>query len=178
MKLVILDRDGVINYDSDNYIKTVDEWQPIPGSIEAIAELCKAGFEVCIATNQSGLARGYFSPETLSAMHVKMTSLVTAAGGSIKHIEHCPHGPDDSCNCRKPLPGMITDILSKHPDTAPESVYVVGDSLRDLEAGVSAGCKTLLVKTGKGERTLLKGNLPNGTVICDNLSSAVKTITG
>ena len=107
MKLVILDRDGVINFDSDNYIKTVNEWQPIPGSIEAIAALSKAGFDICVATNQSGLARGYFTPETLAAMHDKMNSLVTEAGGHINLIEHCPHGPDDGCNCRKPLPGMI-----------------------------------------------------------------------
>ena len=178
MNLVILDRDGVINFDSDNYIKTVDEWQPIPGSIEAIAELSKAGFEICVATNQSGLARGYFTPETLTAMHTKMTSLVTEAGGSISLIEHCPHGPDDGCNCRKPLPGMIESILSKYPEIRPESVYVVGDSLRDLQAGIAAGCKALLVKTGKGERTLEKGGLPEGTVVCDDLSAAVSIITG
>lgn len=178
MKLVILDRDGVINFDSDNYIKTVDEWQPIPGSIEAIATLSKAGFDICVATNQSGLARGYFTPETLTAMHDKMTSLVTEAGGHINLIEHCPHGPDDGCNCRKPLPGMIENILSKYPQIRAESVYVVGDSLRDLQAGVAAGCKALLVKTGKGERTLEKGGLPDRTAVCENLNSAVDIITG
>lgn len=178
MKLVILDRDGVINFDSDNYIKTVDEWQPIPGSIEAIASLSKAGFDVCIATNQSGLARGYFSPETLTAMHQKMSVLVNEAGGIIQIIEHCPHGPDDGCKCRKPLPGMIERILQEYPETVAESVYVVGDSLRDLEAGIAAGCKTLLVKTGKGERTLTKGGLPEGTVICENLNNAVDIIIG
>lgn len=178
MKLVILDRDGVINFDSDNYIKTVDEWQPIPGSIEAIASLSKAGFDVCIATNQSGLARGYFSPKTLISMHQKMSALVNEAGGNIQMIEHCPHGPDAGCNCRKPLPGMIERILQKYPETAAESVYVVGDSLRDLEAGIAAGCKTLLVKTGKGERTLTKGGLPEGTVICENLKSAIDIIIG
>lgn len=178
MKLVILDRDGVINFDSDNYIKTVDEWQPIPGSIEAIATLSKAGFDICVATNQSGLARGYFTPETLTAMHDKMTSLVTEAGGHINLIEHCPHGPDDGCNCRKPLPGMIENILSKYPQIRAGSVYVVGDSLRDLQAGVAAGCKALLVKTGKGERTLEKGGLPDRTAVCENLNSAVDIITG
>ncbi|WP_261843021.1 D-glycero-beta-D-manno-heptose 1,7-bisphosphate 7-phosphatase [Aliamphritea ceti] len=176
MKLVILDRDGVINYDSDNYIKTVEEWLPIPGSIEAIAALSNAGFKVCIATNQSGLARGYFSSETLTAMHVKMSDLVSQAGGTISYIEHCPHGPDNGCNCRKPLPGMINTILTKYPEVRAENVYVVGDSLRDLEAGVAAGCKPLLVKTGKGERTLTKGNLPEGTIICNDLSSAVNVI--
>ena len=178
MNLVILDRDGVINFDSDNYIKTVDEWQPIPGSVEAIAALSKAGFEICVATNQSGLARGYFTAETLTAMHNKMTSLVTEAGGNISLIEHCPHGPDDGCNCRKPLPGMIESILSKYPEIKPESVYVVGDSLRDLQAGIAAGCKALLVKTGKGERTLEKGGLPEDTVVCDDLHAAVSIITG
>ncbi len=177
MKLVILDRDGVINYDSDNYIKTVDEWQPLPGSIDAIAALSNAGFEVCIATNQSGLSRGFFSVETLAAMHAKMTELVSQAGGSVSLIEHCPHGPGDACKCRKPLPGMITNILTKYPHIKADTVYVVGDSLRDLQAGVAAGCKALLVRTGKGERTLAIGDLPTGTVISDDLSSAVKVIT-
>lgn len=172
MKLVILDRDGVINYDSDNYIKTVDEWQILPGSAEAIGRLSRAGFDICIATNQSGLSRRYFDIETLHAMHQKMVSLVEAAGGRISKIEFCPHGPDDGCECRKPEPGMLLRILCCYPDIDPANVYVVGDSLRDLESAVQAGCKPLLVKTGKGERTLAKGGLPEGTQVFDDLADA------
>lgn len=176
MKLLILDRDGVINFDSDDYVKSVDEWLPIPGSIEAIAELSKAGFTIAVATNQSGIARGYFSPETLHLMHSKMRYLVGEKGGHIDHIEYCPHGPDDQCDCRKPLPGMIHSILAQYPEAAPESVFVVGDSLRDLEAGLAAGCKPLLVRTGKGERTVTKGGLPENLLICDDLKSAIPYI--
>lgn len=176
MKLLILDRDGVINYDSDEYVKTVDEWQPIPGSIEAIAQLSKAGFTIAVATNQSGLARGYFSPETLHLMHSKMRHLVAEQGGHIDHIEYCPHGPDDGCECRKPLPGMINTILDTYPEAEANHVYVVGDSLRDLEAGIAAGCKPLLVRTGKGERTITKGGLPNNLIICADLETAAQQI--
>jgi len=176
MKLLILDRDGVINFDSDEYVKTVDEWKPIPGSIEAIAKLSKAGFTIAVATNQSGLARGYFSPETLHLMHSKMRHMVSEHGGHIDHIEYCPHGPDDQCDCRKPLPGMIHNILVQYPEAAPESVFVVGDSLRDLEAGIAAGCKPLLVRTGKGERTIAKGDLPAKLPIFDDLISATPFI--
>lgn len=152
MPLVILDRDGVINEDSDDYIKSVDEWQPITGSIEAIARLSQAGYQVAIATNQSGIARRLFTVETLDAMHQKMRSLVTDAGGEIAHIAYCPHGPDDQCDCRKPLPGLIHQIevalsISVH------RCWLVGDSLRDLQAGVAAGCNPALVLTGKGEKT-------------------------
>lgn len=172
MKLVILDRDGVINHDSDNYIKSLDEWQPLPGSIEAIARLSKAGFDVCVATNQSGLARGYFDLTTLNQMHRKMKELVEEQGGRIDKIEYCPHSPNDNCFCRKPLPGMYQHILSCYPDIDPGKVYVVGDSLRDLEAADAAGCPSILVKTGKGERTLAKGGIPNNAIVMDDLESA------
>lgn len=176
MKLVILDRDGVINYDSDEYIKTVDEWQIIPGSAQAIGRLTSAGFDVCVATNQSGLSRRYFDIETLHGMHEKMTSLVEAEGGRIRKIEFCPHGPDDGCDCRKPKEGMLLHILCCYPDIDPASVCVVGDSLRDLESAVKAGCKPVLVRTGKGERTIAKGGLPEGTQIFDDLSDAADWI--
>ena len=152
-KLIILDRDGVINEDSDNYIRSVDEWVPVPGSIKAIAELSKAGYTIAIATNQSGLARSYFPESELQAMHNKMTALVEAEGGEITTILFCPHGPDDLCDCRKPKPGMVKQLLALHDAKAYET-WVVGDSLRDLQAGLSAGCKAALVKTGKGECTL------------------------
>ena len=151
-KLIILDRDGVINEDSDHYIRSVDEWIPISGSIEAIASLSKAGYQVAIATNQSGLARGYFSEATLCAMHKKMTDLVQAKGGEIAAIFFCPHGPDDHCDCRKPKPGMMNQIL-KQFDGGAADTWVIGDSLRDLEAGKAAGCLTALVETGKGKHS-------------------------
>jgi len=176
MKLVILDRDGVINYDSDNYIKTVDEWQPLPGSMSAIARLTKAGFDICVATNQSGLARGYFDLTTLNQMHRKMTSLAEEQGGRIEKIEYCPHSPDDHCYCRKPQPGLYQHILSCYPDIDPGKVFVVGDSLRDLEAAITAGCPPILVRTGKGERTIAKGGLPENTVIVDDLEAAAQYI--
>lgn len=150
--LVILDRDGVINQDSDAYVKSVEEWIPIPGSAAAIARLCKAGFQVAIATNQSGLARGYFSQHDLDAMHAKMSSLIEAEGGSLAHIAWCPHGPDDGCDCRKPLPGLI-DQIEKALGISAHGAPMVGDSQRDLEAGIARGCVPVLVRTGKGIKT-------------------------
>ena len=152
-KLIILDRDGVINKDSDEYVKSVDEWIPVPGSIQAIADLSSAGYQVAVATNQSGLARGYFTENDLAAMHQKMTDLVEACGGVVSAILYCPHGPDDQCVCRKPAPGMIHQLCHQF-DAVPAETWVVGDSLRDLQAGQAGNCKTALVKTGKGPRTL------------------------
>ncbi|WP_370277021.1 D-glycero-beta-D-manno-heptose 1,7-bisphosphate 7-phosphatase [Pontibacterium sp.] len=178
MKLVILDRDGVINEDSDAYVKSVDEWIPLPGSADAIAKLTQSGYTVAVATNQSGLARGYFSQHDLDAMHEKMLALIKEKGGKIAHIAWCPHGPDDNCNCRKPLPGMINEIrdtLSVPDDTI---CWMIGDSLRDLQAGAVANCRTILVKTGKGMRTLedTSNALPVGSHICMDLADAVKLI--
>ncbi|WP_191601730.1 D-glycero-beta-D-manno-heptose 1,7-bisphosphate 7-phosphatase [Marinomonas algicola] len=155
--IIILDRDGVINYDSDQYVKTLDEWQPIPGSIKAIAALSKAGFHVYIATNQSGVARGYYTLEILEQMHQKMIRLIEAEGGKIAGIQYCPHGPDDDCHCRKPKPGMI-DAIEKELGVNFNSVpaIMVGDSKRDLEAGIARGCQAALVLTGKGRDTQYK----------------------
>ena len=176
-KLIILDRDGVINQDSDSYVKSAEEWIPIPGSIEAIAKLYKNGYTICVATNQSGLARGYFSVSTLDEMHAKLNSLVEAAGGKIHSIEFCPHGPDDNCECRKPLPGMFKSIADKFNLADLTDVYTVGDSLRDLQAGKELYCSTVLVKTGKGERTIQSGKqLPEGTAIYNDLNEFVSTI--
>ena len=155
MTLLILDRDGVINKDSDNFVKSTDEWQPIAGSIEAIARLSKAGFRIAIATNQSGLGRGLFQQADLDAMHEKMRALVSAAGGEIAGIFFCPHTPDDHCACRKPKAGLIEAIEQALGESA-KGCYTVGDSIRDLEAGLLKGCIPLLVKTGKGERSLAK----------------------
>lgn len=155
--IILLDRDGVINQDSDAYVKTLDEWQPLPGSIKSIAALSKAGFQVFVVTNQSGIARGYYSEATLHAMHDKMTQLVEAEGGRISGIQYCPHGPEDECHCRKPKSGMIEAIetelgLSFHDHPA----IMVGDSLRDLQAGNVRGCSPVLVLTGKGRETQYK----------------------
>lgn len=155
-KLVILDRDGVINYDSDEYVKSVDEWIELPGSMQALAKLTKAGYKIAVATNQSGISRGYFSEETLTAMHKKMEDLSTAAGAKFDYIAYCPHGPDDNCDCRKPLPGLIDQIESALNVSAKDS-FMVGDSLRDLQAGQAKGMKAVLVLTGKGQRTQDKG---------------------
>lgn len=170
-KLIILDRDGVINQDSDLYVRSVDEWIPIEGSIQAIADLSRNGYKIAVATNQSGLARGYFSLATLDAMHQKMTQLVTDAGGRVDAIFYCPHGPDDACLCRKPLPGMIHQIL-QHFGPLQETPWLIGDSLRDLEAAWAVdNIHTALVKTGKGERTLAKTILPEHTQVHNNLES-------
>ncbi|MEH6450069.1 MAG: D-glycero-beta-D-manno-heptose 1,7-bisphosphate 7-phosphatase [Oleispira sp.] len=154
-KLIILDRDGVINQDSDDYVKSLEEWIPLEGSCEAIADLCKAGYQVAVATNQSGLARGFFSVDDLEAMHGRMNALIEEAGGKIATIKYCPHGPDDACDCRKPLPGLV-DQIEKELNVSADGAWFIGDSLRDLQAGLSKGCKPALVMTGKGEMTLLK----------------------
>jgi D-glycero-D-manno-heptose 1,7-bisphosphate phosphatase len=172
VKLVILDRDGVINEDSDAFIKTQDEWVPVPGSLDAIARLSRAGWRVVVATNQSGLARGYFTMETLNAIHAKMRREVAHAGGVLDAIFVCTHGPDDGCRCRKPLPGLFEDIAQRY-DTDLRHVPAVGDSLRDLQAAAAMGCAPWLVRSGKGPRTLEKGGLPPGTEVRDNLASIV-----
>jgi D-glycero-D-manno-heptose 1,7-bisphosphate phosphatase len=153
MKLIILDRDGVINHDRDDYVKSAEECVPINGSIDAIVRLNKAGFTVVIATNQAGLAKGKFELDDLEAMHEKITGLVEEKGGELGGIFYCPHHPDDKCKCRKPMPGML-DAIEAEFNTSVESSYFIGDSLRDLQAGVTKGCKPILVKTGNGEKTL------------------------
>lgn len=172
MKLIVLDRDGVINYDSDDYIKSVDEWIPLPGSLEAIARLNRAGYTVTVATNQSGIARGYYDLDALQAMHAKLRTGLAELGGELGMIAYCPHGPDDGCDCRKPLPGMLNQIAT-HYGVSMESVPVVGDSLRDLEAAMAVGAHPVLVRTGKGERTLAKGGLPDDLEIYDDLAQYV-----
>ncbi|CRM38399.1 D-glycero-beta-D-manno-heptose 1,7-bisphosphate 7-phosphatase [Pseudomonas poae] len=169
LKLLILDRDGVINYDSDAYIKSVAEWIPLPGSIEAIAQLSKAGWTVAIATNQSGIARGYYSIATLDAMHARLRTLVAEQGGDVGLVVYCPHGPDEGCDCRKPKPGMLK-IIAEHYKVPLAGIWFVGDSLGDLEAAKAVDSQPVLVKTGKGEKTQAK-NLPVGTLIFDDLAA-------
>jgi D-glycero-D-manno-heptose 1,7-bisphosphate phosphatase len=148
--LVILDRDGVINEDSDAYIKSLDEWRPLPHSIDAIARLSRAGWQVAIATNQSGIGRGYYDLSTMHAIHRHLLGLVDSAGGHIAMIAYCPHRPDDGCDCRKPKPGMLLQIQRSLGFESLENSWMVGDSLRDIQAGQAAGCLTALVGTGKG----------------------------
>jgi len=156
-KLVILDRDGVINHDSDAYIKSLDEWVPYPSSIAAIGRLSRAGFTVAVATNQSGIARGYYDEVTLQSMHDRLIALVEKQGGRIAHIAYCPHGSNDNCQCRKPLPGMLHQIQQQLGMVSLAGSWMVGDSLRDLQAGEAVGCRTVLVRTGKGAKTEAKG---------------------
>lgn len=155
--IILLDRDGVINADSKAYVKSVDEWQPLPGSIKSIAALSKAGFKVFVVTNQSGIARGYYDETTLAAMHQKMTQLVAAEGGQIDGIQYCPHGPDDNCQCRKPRTGMIEAIEQQLGVSFTDTpAIMVGDSLRDLQAGQARGCQPVLVLSGNGRETQYK----------------------
>lgn len=173
MKLIILDRDGVINEDSDKYIKSVDEWQPLPGSLEAIARLTNAGYRIVVATNQSGIARKLFDLPTLNAMHEKMYRLVAEHGGEIDAVFFCPHSPNDDCDCRKPKPGLLNNI-SDRLGLALDGVPVIGDSLRDIESARAVNAQPILVRTGKGTRTLYaaNGELEGVPVYCD-LSEAV-----
>ncbi len=175
MKLVILDRDGVINQDSANFIKNPNEWIPIPGSLEAIALLNQSGYRVAIATNQSGVSRGLFDMATLNSIHDKMHRELAAIGGRIDAVFYCPHAADDQCDCRKPKTGMIKEI-AKRFSVELNKVFAVGDALRDVQAFSSAGCKTILVRTGKGEETLSGGGLPDRVLVCNDLNEAVQLI--
>ena len=175
--LIILDRDGVINHDSREFVKDAAEWVPLPGSIGAIARLSAAGYTVAVASNQSGLARGLFGRNALRAMHRKLRRLVTAAGGSVDRIVVCPHGPDDRCSCRKPQPGLL-HRLARHYGTSLKGVPVVGDSLRDLQAATAAGAMPLLVRTGNGRKTL--ANLPDSlrsVRVFDDLAAVAASLT-
>lgn len=170
MTLIILDRDGVINEDSPNYIKSAEEWIPIPGSLEAIAKLTQAGITIAVATNQSGIARGFYSIETLEAIHHKMKTEVSKAGGDIAAIFFCPHGPDDQCNCRKPKPGLL-NAIHQHFNQPLSNTWAIGDSLRDLQAATRAGCCPILVLTGNGKKTQSALETPVPTYA--NLAKAV-----
>jgi len=170
MKLVILDRDGVINYDSDEYIKSPEEWVPIPGSLEAISRLHREGYTVVVASNQSGVARGLFSMDLLAKIHDKMLNAVRAKGGEIDAIFFCPHGPDDRCRCRKPLPGLFEEI-STRLNRDLEGVFAIGDSERDVIAARALRARPVLVRTGKGERTLKKSKLLDSVPVFADLSA-------
>jgi len=168
VKLVILDRDGTINQDSDKYIKSPSEWKPIPGSLQAIARLNQSGWRVVVATNQSGIARGLFDMAALNAIHAEMHRAVNLAGGRIDAIFFCPHAADSDCACRKPKPGLLLEVAARM-DVKLAEVPMIGDSLRDLEAAAAAGARPYLVLTGKGTKTRDAGGLPQGTRIFADL---------
>lgn len=173
MKLVIMDRDGTINADSPDFIKTPDEWMPLPGALDAIARLNHAGWHVAVATNQSGLGRGLFDVASLNAMHTKMHKLLALMGGKVDAIFYCPHTPDDNCNCRKPAPGLFEQIGERFGIDL-KGVPVVGDSLRDVVAGAAAGCEPHLVCTGHGaafQGLSLTDSFPKGTRTHNDLSA-------
>ena len=175
MKLVILDRDGVINHDSDQYIKSPEEWKPIPGSLTAIARLNQAGYRVVVATNQSGIGRGLFETDTMIAIHDKMFKALAQVGGHIDAIFFCPHTNDDNCECRKPKPGMFREIAARfNADLA--GVPAIGDSLRDLQAAAAAGAQPVLVLTGKGRKIADDPALPPDTLVFPDLAAAAAHI--
>lgn len=173
MKLVILDRDGVINYDSAQFIKKPEEWKPISGSLEAIAKLNHSGFHVVVATNQSGIKRGLFDMAALNAMHDKMYKMLMQAGGRIDALFYCPHDETSQCDCRKPKTGMLEEIARRF-NTKLTGVPGIGDSVRDLQAIDAVQGQPILVLTGKGEKTLATGGLPKGTLVFADLLEAAK----
>jgi D-glycero-D-manno-heptose 1,7-bisphosphate phosphatase len=173
MKLVILDRDGVINFDSDRFIKSPEEWRAIPGSLEAIATLNQSGYRVVVATNQSGIGRGLLDMAAFNAINDKLTRQLAQAGGRIDAIFYCPHAADAHCECRKPQPGMLHEI-GRRFNSDLKDIPAVGDSLRDLQAAHAVGALPILVTTGKGKLTLKEGALPEPTLVFDDLSAAAR----
>ena len=173
MKLIILDRDGVINYDSDQFIKSLEEWKPIPGSLEAIARLCQADYRVVVATNQSGIERGLFDMAMLNAIHDKMHKTGAQVGARIDAVFFCPHASESNCSCRKPKSGMLEEIAARYGLGDLDDVPVVGDSLRDLQSAAKLGAQPYLVLTGKGMKTQAAGGLPEGTIVLPDLAAVV-----
>ncbi|HUH93387.1 MAG TPA: D-glycero-beta-D-manno-heptose 1,7-bisphosphate 7-phosphatase [Casimicrobiaceae bacterium] len=176
-RLIVLDRDGVINHESDQYIRTPDEWRPIPGSLEAIARLNHAGFRVVVATNQSGLGRGLYDTATMIAINDKMHKALALVGGRIDAVFFCPHTAESDCECRKPKAGMLSEI-GRRFGVDLTGVPCIGDSLRDLQAAEAVGAQPILVLTGKGEKTLREGRFAKHTVIFPDLAFAVTALLG
>jgi D-glycero-D-manno-heptose 1,7-bisphosphate phosphatase len=170
MKLVILDRDGTINHDSDHYIKSLEEWRPLKGSLEAIARLAQAGYRIVVATNQSGIARGLFTTRTLFEIHEALQRAAAQVGGRVDAFFFCPHAADSRCDCRKPEPGMLLEIARRF-NVSLKDVYMVGDSLKDTQAAAAAGARPVLVLTGKGRKTRDDGGLPEGTQVFPDLAA-------
>ncbi|MDR1529299.1 MAG: D-glycero-beta-D-manno-heptose 1,7-bisphosphate 7-phosphatase [Burkholderiales bacterium] len=169
LKLIVLDRDGVINFDNEEYVKSPEEWVPLPGSLEAIAQLNSGGYHVVIATNQSGIGRGLFDAQILIAIHAKMHQMLGRVGGRIDAVFFCPHTERSACDCRKPKPGMLREIAQRFRIEL-DDVPCIGDSLRDLQAASAVNALPILVRTGKGEETLKNGTLPPRTQVFDSLA--------
>lgn len=167
----------MINYDNPHHVKSVWEWWPIPGSLEAIAHLNQTGYRVVVATNQSGIARGLFNARAVEAIHRKIDALLAPLSGRIAAFYVCPHGPDDGCGCRKPRAGLFEQI-AKAEGMDLKGVAAVGDSLRDVEAALAGGAKPVLVRTGKGAETLASGRLPQGVPVFDDLAAFAAEVTG
>lgn len=176
MKLIILDRDGVINYDSEQFIKSPEEWRPIPGSLEAIARLNQNGYRVVVATNQSGVGRGLFDMTMLNAIHDKMHKACALAGARIDAVFFCPHAADANCQCRKPKSGMLEEIAARYSLNNLRGVPAVGDSLRDLQSAATVGALPFLVLTGKGVKTQTDGGLPEGTRVFADLAAVAAAL--
>jgi D-glycero-D-manno-heptose 1,7-bisphosphate phosphatase len=170
MKLVILDRDGTINYDSEHHIKSLDEWRPIKGSLEAIARLTQAGYRIVVATNQSGIARGLFTTRTLFDIHEALQRAAVQAGGRVDAFFFCPHAADAACQCRTPQPGLLLEVARRF-NSALKDTYMGGDGLREVQAAAAAGARPVLVLTGKGQKTQADGNLPPGTQVFPDLAA-------
>ncbi len=175
MRLAILDRDGVINEDSDDYIKAPEEWRPIPGSLEAIARLNHSGYRVLVVTNQSGIGRGLFDIEALHRIHDRMRAELHAAGGQVEAVFFCPHRPEDDCPCRKPRPGLLQDLAARLRVSL-DGVPAIGDSARDLEAALAVGARPILVRTGKGAETAGRAAVAADIPVYENLSAAVDAL--
>jgi D-glycero-D-manno-heptose 1,7-bisphosphate phosphatase len=175
LMLIILDRDGVVNEDSDDYIKTPDEWMPIPGSLQAIADLNHAGHQVVIATNQSGIARGLYTENDLTAIHLKMIVALAEVGGHIDGIFYCSHHPEENCKCRKPQPGMLIQIAQQFKINLQDAL-LIGDAERDITCAQAVHCPAWLLRTGKGMRTLASSSLLSDVPVFDDLSAAVSEI--
>jgi len=177
VKIIVLDRDGVINKDSDAYIKSVEEWVPIKGSLEAIAQLNHGGYTVVVVSNQSGIARGYFDIETLTAMHQKMDTLLTQLGGKVDAVFYCPHSPQDNCDCRKPKPGMLLEVGQRY-NVSLRDVIFIGDTVSDMTAARNANAKSILVRTGKGKKAekILLAEGKQLIPVFDDLAAAVTAL--
>jgi D-glycero-D-manno-heptose 1,7-bisphosphate phosphatase len=175
VKLVILDREGVVNRSVEGYVLTPEQWEPLPGSLDAIARLQHAGFSVAVATNQAALSRGLFDMSTLNAIHRRMARLAEAAGGRIDAIAVCPHSPEQDCRCRKPRPGMLLELIDRF-GVSPGQTSMIGDRMADIQAGVVAGCRTFLVRSGSGRETEDSGQVPSQVAVCDDLADATRQL--
>lgn len=175
MKLVILDREGVLNRPVDGYVLKPQDWEPLPGAMEAVARLQHSGYRVAVATNQAALSRGLFDMAMLNTIHHRMNRLAEAAGGAIDAIAICPHSPEQHCNCRKPQPGMLLELIERF-GADPKETIMVGDMGPDLQAGLAAGCKTWLVRSGHGQATIDAGEVPAPVRIADDLAAVVQEL--